>query len=40
VAPNEDAVAFYEARGFERVDTVRDDEFDCNRYQYEKRIAA
>ena len=40
VAPNEDAVAFYEARGFERVDTVRDDEFDCNRYQYENRIAA
>jgi ribosomal protein S18 acetylase RimI-like enzyme len=38
VAPNEDGVGFYEAKGFERVATVRDEQFDCDRYEYAKEL--
>ncbi len=38
LAENDDAVAFYEARGFERVGESYDEQFDARRFAYAKNI--
>ncbi|WP_423745536.1 GNAT family N-acetyltransferase (plasmid) [Haladaptatus sp. SPP-AMP-3] len=38
IGPNENAIGFYEARGFERIVENWDDDFDCERYVYDKEL--
>jgi len=38
IGPNENAIGFYESRGFERIEERWDDDFDCERYVYAKEL--
>lgn len=38
IEPNDTAIVFYESRGFERIDSYEDEQFNVERYAYTKKL--